>query len=96
MLLIDVHQICMSLKAVLGRTGKDTIHLQNSRIIKAIERKQGSKDYFRFLKKNFDLNWKPVMNANYFINALLFSILATLLYASRIHSMCANAHGYMV
>jgi len=45
MLLIYVHQIYMSLNAVLGRTGKDTIHLQN-RSIKATEWEQGIKDFF--------------------------------------------------
>lgn len=44
--------------------GKDTIHLQTTGSVKATERKHGSKDYFKFLKKDSDLNWKPVMNAN--------------------------------
>lgn len=54
----------MSLKAVLEGNGKDIIQLENSRGIKATEWKQGSKDYFKFLKKDSDLNWKPFMNAN--------------------------------
>lgn len=51
-------------KAVLERTGKDKIQLQNSRGIKASEWKQGSKDYFKFLKKGSNPTWEPVMNAN--------------------------------
>lgn len=45
-----MHQTYPSLKAVLGRTGKDVVQLQNSRDIKATEWKQGSKYYFKFLK----------------------------------------------
>lgn len=64
MLLIYIHQLYTSLKAVLEGTGKDIIQLENSRGIKATEWKQGSKDYFKFLKKDSDLNWKLFMNAN--------------------------------
>lgn len=53
------------MKAVLERTGKDIIQLQNSRGIKASERKQGSKDYFKFLKKDSNPTWEPVMNVNW-------------------------------
>lgn len=52
------------MKAVLERTGKDKIQLQNSRGIKASEWKQGSKDYIKFLKKGSNPTWEPVMNAN--------------------------------
>lgn len=59
-----MHQIHESLEVVSGRTGKDIIQLQNSRGIKVTEWEQGSKGYFKFLKKDSDHNWKPVVNVN--------------------------------
>lgn len=65
-----MHQTYPSLKAVLGRTGKDVIQLQNSRDIKATEWKQGSKYYFKFLKILISIGNLLWMQINYFINAL--------------------------